>query len=124
MTGELSLTGRVLPIGGVREKLLAARRSGIDRVLLPKENQRDLHELPIELLRSLDIRFVSHINEVLPLVLQGKPGRGTKGIRAKKPLRRKTLRPARSKRPALKTGIKTAIHPAKKIRNKRGPGVN
>jgi ATP-dependent Lon protease len=124
MTGELSLTGRVLPIGGVREKLLAARRSGIDRVLLPKENQRDLHELPIELLRSLDIRFVSHINEVLPLVLQGKPGRGTKGIRAKKPLRRKTLRPARSKRPALKTGIKTAIHPAKKIRNNRGPGVN
>jgi ATP-dependent Lon protease len=72
MTGELSLTGRVLPIGGVREKLLAARRSGIERVILPLENKRDLHDLPIELLRSLDIHFVSHLEEVLPLVIRTK----------------------------------------------------
>ena len=71
MTGELSLTGRVLPIGGVREKLLAARRSGIERVILPMENQKDLHELPIELLKSLEIQFVTHVNEVFPLVLEG-----------------------------------------------------
>lgn len=70
MTGELSLTGRVLPIGGVREKLLAARRSGVERVILPKENQRDLHELPLELLKSLEIHFVNHISEVFPLVIQ------------------------------------------------------
>ncbi len=72
MTGELSLTGRVLPIGGVREKLLAARRSGVERVILPVENKRDLHDLPIELLRSLDIHFVSHLDEVLPLVMRTK----------------------------------------------------
>lgn len=70
MTGELSLTGRVLPIGGVREKLLAARRSGVDRVILPEENKRDLHDLPIELLRSLDIRFVSRLEDVIPLVMR------------------------------------------------------
>lgn len=69
MTGELSLTGRVLPIGGVREKLLAARRSGIERVILPKENEKDLYDLPIELLKSLDIHFVSHVDEVFPLVI-------------------------------------------------------
>ncbi|MBU6153880.1 MAG: endopeptidase La [Bdellovibrionales bacterium] len=70
MTGELSLTGRVLPIGGVREKLLAARRSGVERVILPSENKRDLHDLPIELLRSLDLHFVSRIEEVLPLAIR------------------------------------------------------
>ncbi len=72
MTGELSLTGRVLPIGGVREKLLAAKRSGIERVILPLENQKDLHDLPIELLRGLEIHFVSRIEEVLPLAVRSK----------------------------------------------------
>lgn len=69
MTGELSLTGRVLPIGGVREKLLGARRSGIERIILPKDNQKDLHDLPIELLKSLKIHFVTHVDEVFDLVV-------------------------------------------------------
>ena len=69
MTGELSLTGRVLPIGGIREKLLAAKRSGIERVILPKENQKDLHDLPLELLKSLELHFVSHVNEVFDLAI-------------------------------------------------------
>jgi len=70
MTGELSLTGKVLPIGGVREKLLAARRSGIEHVILPKENQRDLHDLPLELLKTLHLHFVSHVDEVFDLAIQ------------------------------------------------------
>jgi ATP-dependent Lon protease len=73
MTGELSLTGRVLPVGGIREKLLAARRAGVDRVILPRENRRDLHDLPLELLNSLDIRFVEHINEVFPIAIGNPP---------------------------------------------------
>jgi ATP-dependent Lon protease len=73
MTGELSLTGRVLPVGGIREKLLAARRAGVERVILPRENHRDLHDLPLELLNSLDIRFVEHINEVFPLAIGNPP---------------------------------------------------
>ncbi len=85
MTGELSLTGRVLPIGGVREKLLAARRSGIEHVILPKENQRDLYDLPIELLKSLNLHFVSHIDEVFDLAIQAKPGSAKTKRTVKKP---------------------------------------
>ena len=65
MTGELTLTGRVYPIGGVREKLVAAKRSHLDLVLLPAGNERDYDELP-ELVRAgIEVRFVSHLDEVL-----------------------------------------------------------
>jgi ATP-dependent Lon protease len=64
MTGELSLTGRVLPVGGVREKLLGAKRAGIETVILPLENKKDLYDLPLPLLKSLDIHFVSQVDEV------------------------------------------------------------
>jgi ATP-dependent Lon protease len=90
MTGELSLTGRVLPIGGVREKLLAARRSGIEHVILPKENQRDLHDLPIELLKSLHLHFVDHIDEVFDLAIQPKVGPS----RSKKTVKKPTPKPS------------------------------
>lgn len=69
MTGEISLRGRVLPIGGLREKLLAARRSGITRVLIPGDNAKDLGEVPQEILRELEIIYVDHVDEVLPLAL-------------------------------------------------------
>ncbi|MBC7397085.1 MAG: AAA family ATPase, partial [Bdellovibrionales bacterium] len=75
MTGEISLTGRVLPVGGIKEKLLAARRSGIERVIVPQENQKDFYELPSELLKSLEIHFVSHVDEVFPLVIESNPRR-------------------------------------------------
>ena len=69
MTGEITLRGRVLPIGGLREKLLAARRSGMKTVLIPAENEKDLKEVPAEIVKSLDIRLVSDADEVLPLAL-------------------------------------------------------
>ncbi len=69
MTGEISLRGRVLPIGGLREKLMAARRSGMQRVLVPSDNERDLKEVPDEVLKALDITLVKHIDDVLPLAL-------------------------------------------------------
>ncbi|GDY13556.1 Lon protease [Planctomycetota bacterium] len=76
MTGELTLTGRVYPIGGVREKLVAAKRSHLDLVLLPAGNERDYDELP-ELVRAgIEVRFVSHLDEVLEAAgLVAKPGR-------------------------------------------------
>lgn len=74
MTGEISLRGRVLPIGGLREKLLAARRSGISRVLIPKDNEKDLSDVPQEVLKDLDIVFVEHVDEVLPLALDAPAG--------------------------------------------------
>ena len=71
MTGEITLRGRVLPIGGLREKLLAARRSLISTVIMPKDNAKDLKEVPNEILKDLNIVFVEHMDEVLPLALKG-----------------------------------------------------
>lgn len=71
MTGEITLRGRVLPIGGLREKLLAARRAGMRTVIIPAENEKDLKEVPEEILKSLHIVFVNHVDEVLPLALDG-----------------------------------------------------
>ena len=65
MTGELTLTGRVYPIGGVREKIVAARRSGLKTIMLPQANERDFDELPDHLKERLDVHFVSHLDEVL-----------------------------------------------------------
>ncbi len=66
MTGEITLRGRVLPIGGLKEKLLAAHRAGIDTVLLPKENRKDLHDdIPKQVLRALRLVLVEHMDEVL-----------------------------------------------------------
>jgi ATP-dependent Lon protease len=69
MTGEITLRGRVLPIGGLKEKLLAAHRGGIKTVIIPHENEKDLAEIPVEITGKLDIRPVKWIDEVLDLAL-------------------------------------------------------
>ncbi|MFM2484236.1 endopeptidase La [Celerinatantimonas yamalensis] len=73
MTGEITLRGEVLPIGGLKEKLLAAHRGGVKLVLIPKENERDLEEIPDNVKRELDIRPVRWIEEVLELALERNP---------------------------------------------------
>lgn len=65
MTGEITLRGRVLPIGGLREKVIAAHRMGISTVLCFKENEKDQHEIPKRVLESIDLVFVEHMDEVL-----------------------------------------------------------
>ena len=72
MTGEITLRGRVLPIGGLKEKLLAAKNAGIKMVLVPKENESDVEELSHEITRGLKIIPVSHMDEVLKLALAPK----------------------------------------------------
>jgi ATP-dependent Lon protease len=69
MTGEITLTGLVLPIGGVKEKMLAARRAGIRRVILPKGNEKDLRDLPEEVRREMEFIFAERIEEVLTAAL-------------------------------------------------------
>jgi ATP-dependent Lon protease len=69
MTGEITLRGRVLPIGGLKEKLIAAHRGGIDTVIIPKENEKDLHEIPAHVKRDLSIVLVEHMDEVLARAL-------------------------------------------------------
>ncbi|MGE0824284.1 MAG: endopeptidase La [Candidatus Binatia bacterium] len=65
MTGEITLRGRVLPIGGLKEKILAAHRAGIKKVLIPEENAKDLQDVPNEILKSIKVETVSHMDEVL-----------------------------------------------------------
>ncbi|GGV43526.1 Lon protease [Streptomyces longisporoflavus] len=69
MTGEVSLTGRVLPIGGVKQKLLAAHRAGITTVIIPKRNEADLDDVPAEILQKLDVHPVTDVRQVLDLAL-------------------------------------------------------
>jgi len=71
MTGEITLRGRILPVGGVREKVLAAHRAGITTILLPTKNQKDLIEVPAPVLEQLRIVFVEHMDEVLKEALAG-----------------------------------------------------
>jgi len=73
MTGEITLRGRVLPIGGVKEKLLAAHRFGIDTIILPKDNEKDLPEVPEEVRNALTINLVETIDEVIALALVEEP---------------------------------------------------
>ena len=73
MTGEVSLTGRVLPIGGLKQKLLAAHRAGISTVLIPQRNEPDLDDVPAEVLAKLDVHPVSDVREVLALALAPVP---------------------------------------------------
>jgi ATP-dependent Lon protease len=69
MTGEITLRGRVLPIGGLKEKVMAVRRAGLKTIILPEENRRDLTEIPSKVQRNLDFIFVQHMEKVLDIAL-------------------------------------------------------
>jgi ATP-dependent Lon protease len=69
MTGEITLRGRVLPIGGLKEKTLAAKRAGIETIIIPKRNQKDLVEVPDEAKKGLKFIFVDNADQVLDVAL-------------------------------------------------------
>ncbi len=79
MTGEITLRGRVLPIGGLKEKMLAAHRAGIADILIPRENEKDLKEIPNRILKSLNIHLVEHMDEVLEEAIIGLESTPSKG---------------------------------------------
>ena len=78
MTGEITLRGRVMPIGGLKEKLLAAKRAGLKKVVLPAKNKKDLTEVPQTILEGLDLVFVDNIDEVVKNTLESDPFVGQK----------------------------------------------
>ena len=69
MTGEITLRGKVLPVGGIKEKVLAAKRAGIQRVVLPEKNRRDVDEIPPHLLKGLGLSYVGTIDDALAKTL-------------------------------------------------------
>jgi ATP-dependent Lon protease len=71
MTGEITLRGKVLPIGGIKEKVLAAHRAGVKTILVPKDNEKDLAEIPKNVLDTLDVHMVSTMDDVLKIALDG-----------------------------------------------------
>jgi ATP-dependent Lon protease len=71
MTGEITLRGRILPVGGIREKVLAALRSGIKEVVIPSKNKKDLQKIPEEILKKLKVNLVENIEEVIKIALVG-----------------------------------------------------
>jgi ATP-dependent Lon protease len=71
MTGEITLRGKVLPVGGVKDKLLAADRAGIGRVILPRENERDLEEIPADVRERMEFHLVESMDEVVAVALDG-----------------------------------------------------
>ena len=75
MTGEITLRGAVLPVGGIREKVLAAHRAGIKMIILPEKNKKDLEEIPKRTLRGMKFQFASEMLQVIDLALVKAPGR-------------------------------------------------
>src|SRR5690606_7671583 len=73
ITGEVTLRGYVLSVGGVKEKVLAARRRGINKVILPADNEKDLVDIPKAALRDMEIKFVRHMQEVIDIMLLEPP---------------------------------------------------
>jgi ATP-dependent Lon protease len=78
MTGEITLTGQVLPIGGIREKTLAAQRAGLKRVIMPRENEPDLEDLPPETREELDFVLVDSVEQVFDAAFNGKRPRSAR----------------------------------------------
>jgi ATP-dependent Lon protease len=75
MTGEITLTGQVLPIGGLKEKALAAQRNGIRIVIAPARNEQDVDEIPEHLRKGLEFHFVAMVEDALEIALQRRPSR-------------------------------------------------
>ena len=87
MTGEITLRGRVLPVGGIKEKVLAAHRAGIKTFILPEKNRKDLREVPDEVKQSMELVMVKHVEEVLEkALLPATPRTAAGGLGFRRPL--------------------------------------
>ena len=88
MTGEITLRGRVLPIGGLKEKILAAKRAKLSTVALPKRNKKDLEEIPKHILKGIELIFVDTVDDVIKAALRRAPSRKATAGAPKTPLKK------------------------------------
>ena len=98
MTGEITLTGKVLPIGGLKEKALAAQRAEITRVIAPRRNEPDADEFPPNLLKGMELVWVDTVDEVLDAALEPERAIRTARRRGTKNARRRTAEPVAARR--------------------------
>jgi ATP-dependent Lon protease len=99
MTGEITLRGRVLPIGGLKEKILAAKRAKLSMVVLPKRNKKDLEEIPKHILKGIDLAFVDTMDDVIRTALRRKTS-GPSAAKSSRPSRDRVPRLSKSRRVA------------------------
>ncbi len=95
MTGEITLRGKVLPVGGIKQKVLGARRAGIKTIILPAENEKDLHDIPRDVLDTLEFRFVKTVDDVFAAALQPLPNHKKTAAAARSPRHRAAARAQR-----------------------------
>ena len=103
MTGEVSLRGRVLPVGGIRDKLIAANRSGMKTIIIPKDNEQDLKDLPKNVRDSFDIHFATHIEQVLEIALEPEKASKSKTQDTKKEATKSQTKNKNSEKKTVKT---------------------
>jgi predicted ATP-dependent protease len=122
MTGEITLSGRVLPVGGIREKTLAAYRAGLKRIILPARNEQDLEEVPEDIRKEIEFVFIKTIDELVEIVFggKGKPRRAARKAR-KKP--RAAGAKARKKKTTGKRGKVAKRKPATRTSKKKTPAT-
>jgi predicted ATP-dependent protease len=108
MTGEITLSGRVLPVGGIREKVLAAYRAGLKRVILPARNRQDLEEVPDDVRGQIEFIPVRSIDELFGLVFDGRSRQSRTGRRVKKEYTKTAKKPANVSRRGAARSPKTA----------------
>lgn len=117
MTGEITLRGRVLPIGGLKEKILAAKRAKLTTVILPRRNKKDLEEIPKHLLKGIQLAFVDTMDDVMKIALRrrGKtPPTSKKQPAPQAPARIRPLRPGKERRSQeLPASVMTGRTPAR-----------
>ena len=115
MTGEITLRGRVLPVGGIRDKVMGAQRAGIGTVIMPRKNEKDLEEVPRAIRRKMRFHLVDQIDEVLKLALEPKPKR--KRAAAKK---KRAASGSASRKKAARTKATTGTAPARRKAQRKG----
>jgi ATP-dependent Lon protease len=113
MTGEITLRGRVLPVGGIRDKVLAAQRAGIHTVVLPKRNERDLEEVPDDVREALHFELVATFDEAMAIAF-------AKPAKKKRAVTRSKKRTAAKKSPAKKSATKKRAVAGGKSGRRRG----